>query len=72
MSEQLHPVAVAYREARRAGIRECEAVDAAAAAYLRQHPDADHKTAVQTAIHLVAEAARETPQLLWDGVGSGP
>ena len=67
---ELHPVAAAYREVRRTGARDLAARLAAIAAYIRSHPHADASAADKETSWIIARAAREAPDLMWDGVGA--
>ena len=65
-------VAHAYNAVRRTGGLDYPAFQAAVAAYRRRHPDISERAAELTVSRLITDAAAYIPEIIWDGVGSGP
>jgi hypothetical protein len=65
-------IAHAYNAVRRTGGLDYPAFQAAVAAYRRRHPDISERAAELTVARLITDAATYIPEIIWDGVGSGP
>ena len=65
-------VARAYNAVWRTGGKDLPAWEAATFEYRRRHPDVSERAAELTVSQLITDAATYIPEIIWDGVGSGP